>query len=58
MFVNFLQGFDGYIQRGELLTHITVYVKVFHGDRKTFTIKVAILDKIKVIIDEISKKEP
>ena len=33
-------------------------MKVFHGERKVHEIRVSILDKIKVIIDELTKREP
>lgn len=37
---------DGFIQRNSVMTHITILVKVFHGERKTHKLKVSILDKI------------
>ena len=49
---------EAYIQRRELLSHITLYVKVFHGDRKVHKIRVSILDKIYVIVDKLKELEP
>jgi hypothetical protein len=49
--VSFLKGGCGFIQRRELKTHLKIYVKVFHGQRKVHEIDVAIMDKIQVIFD-------
>lgn len=53
--VTLLKGGEGYIQRKELLTHIHIYVKVFHGKRETHFFRVSILDKIQVLIDKIKR---
>ena len=37
---------EGFIWRQNVMTHITVVVKVFHGERKSHCIRVSILDKI------------
>lgn len=56
--IKFLRsGAIGCLNRKEILTHITVHVKVFHGQRKVHSIKVSIMDKISVIIDELHKLE-
>lgn len=39
------------------MTRITLYVKVFHGDRKTHKIDVSILDKISVVVDKLKELE-
>jgi hypothetical protein len=56
--VKFMKAGEGYIQRREVLSHITVYVKVFHGDRKVHAIRVSIIDKIRTIIDKLKEAEP
>ena len=38
--------------------HITVKVKTLHGDRKTHSVKVSILDKIEKIAEKIAEIEP
>ena len=40
------------------MTHITINVKVFHGERKKHAIRVSILDKISVVIDKLTELEP
>ena len=51
--VKILKGGDGYIQRDELKTHISVFVKVFHGERKNHEFKVSILDRIYTIYERL-----
>lgn len=55
--VTFLKGGWGFIQRRELKTHLKIYVKVFHGQRKVHEIDVAIMDKIQVIFDQLQKRD-
>ena len=55
--VTFLKGGWGFIQRRELKTHLKIYVKVFHGQRKVYEIDVAIMDKIQVIFDQLQKRD-
>lgn len=50
-----LKGGDGYIQRGQLKSYITVYVKTFHGDRKNHEFKVSILDRVYTIYERLYK---
>jgi hypothetical protein len=52
-----LKGGEAHIQRRELKTHIEVFVKVFHGDRKTFSFRVSILDKIQVLFTLLAKED-
>ena len=49
--VKLMKGGDAYISRCQLLTNITVHVKVFHGDRKSHEIKVSVLDRIMKVFD-------
>lgn len=37
---------DGYIWRSNIMTKLTIKVKVFHGERKTHTLTVSIHDKL------------
>ena len=48
---------QGFLQRAELKTHITVFVKVFHGKRETHEFSVSILDKIHVIYERLLQKD-
>ena len=52
-----LKGWEGYIHRHNVLTKLTIFVKVFHGQRKTHRIEVSILDKISVIEDRLLELE-
>lgn len=51
--VKTFQGLDCHIQRRNVLSHITIHVKVFHGDRKRHSIKVSIVDKLESIIEKL-----
>ena len=55
--MTFLKGGWGFIQRRELKTHLTIYVKVFHGKREVYEVKVALMDKIQVIFDQLHKRD-
>ena len=46
------------MSRRELKTHITVFVKVFHGKRETHKFTVSILDKIGIIYERLMALDP
>lgn len=50
-----LKGGEGFIQRRELKTHITITVKVFHGSKQNHEFKVSILDRIQVVMDRLKR---